>query len=96
MNCPSESTERGIAEVSAEAKAVRNALGLVQVSNRTFEIRASPWMARCRDGLMSRCHGRQGATTCRKPRGLRFSFSDKRIAMERVRTGQETDSLFNN
>ena len=33
-------------------EALRNATGLVQDSNRTFEIRASPWMARCRDGLM--------------------------------------------
>ena len=30
------------------------------------------------DGLMSRCHGWHGATsTCRKPRGLRFSLSMK-------------------
>ena len=34
---------------------------LVHDSNRTFEVRTSPWMARCRDGLMLRCHGWQGA-----------------------------------
>ena len=68
---------------------------------------ASPRMARRRDGLMSRCHGRQGATAhataqdvpsveCAKDgiafrpestRVMRFSLSDKRIAMERMRTG---------
>jgi len=36
--------------------------GLVHDSNRTFEVRASPWTARRRDGLMSRYQGWQGAT----------------------------------
>ncbi|WP_139024174.1 hypothetical protein [Desulfosporosinus sp. OT] len=70
--------------MSAGDKALRNATGLVHDSNRTFEVRAPPWMARCRDGLMPRCpktlsslvlaflqDGKE-RRTCRKPRGFAF------------------------
>jgi len=73
--------------MSAGDEALRNATGLsmdglmswCQDSNRTFEIRASPWMARCRDG--------KELPHAESPEVLRFSCINKRIAMERVRTG---------
>ena len=67
----------GIASMSAGGKALRNATGIDHDSNRTFEVRASPWMVRCRDGLMPRCQEWQGAVDMQNNlEVLRFSLSD--------------------